>query len=109
MQARGCRPPNDWMVTTIRSLLCLRAFYSAIALLLILALCTTLSQPSPCFLFPLPLFSPDGWSTTIKDVSCDFVDRDKSGTFMVGFAAIVRVTTKNGKIVMHGVHGGVFL
>lgn len=62
-------------------------------------------------LFPLSIasFSPDGWSTTIKDVSCDFVDRDKSGTFMVGFAAIVRVTTKNGKIVMHGVHGGVFL
>eukprot|EP00729_Bicosta_minor_P011962 gene11962-35133_t len=42
------------------------------------------------------VFGPDGWSTTIKDVSCDFVDRDKSGTFMVGFAAIVRVTTKNG-------------
>ena len=87
----------------------MRAFYSAIALLLILALCTTLSQLLPLFPLSIASFSPDGWSTTIKDVSCDFVDRDKSGTFMVGFAAIVRVTTKNGKIVMHGVHGGVFL
>ncbi|KAI8346078.1 hypothetical protein B0O80DRAFT_393290 [Mortierella sp. GBAus27b] len=42
------------------------------------------------------LFGFDGWSSSITDVTVDFLDIDHDGKVSVGVSTIVRVTLKNG-------------
>ena len=42
------------------------------------------------------IFSFDGWSSSVQDVTVDFVDEAKGDRFNVGVSVILRVTLRNG-------------
>ena len=42
------------------------------------------------------IFSFDGWSSSVQDVTVDFVDETRDGKWCVGISVILRVTLRNG-------------